>query len=173
MLALPLKFPVAPRAHDHVERFRQPLLRIVPVVAENRVLLRMHAASRAEIHPPAGELVYHGKFFGDAQWIVHWNDRHRGTQAHSPSALSCGGENHRWARHHAAKITEMMFRHPKRVETERFRGIHLLQPMAVNVAAPAVQFRNVGVKNVVSELHDVRSPLLPQSAGRYLPNPST
>jgi hypothetical protein len=43
--------------------------------------------------------------------------------------------------------------------------------MAVNVAAPAVQFRNVGVKNVVSELHVSEISLLSGSQPADFANP--
>jgi hypothetical protein len=112
----------------------------------------------AEIQPAAGKLVYHGEFFGDAQRIVHGNDRHGGAQAHALGPLRRGGENHRWTRHHSAKIAEMVFGHPKRVEAQRFRRVELLEPMVVNVAAPAVQLRNISVKNVITELHALKSP---------------
>jgi hypothetical protein len=53
-------------------------------------------------------------------------------------------------------MAKVMFGHPKRIETERLRRIHLLQPTMVNRATIAVELRNIGIENVVTELHGMR-----------------
>jgi len=71
MFALPFEFSAAPSPYNDIKRFREPLLCIVPIVAEHRVFRRVHAAAGAKIQSSARKLIDHGKFFGDTQRIVH------------------------------------------------------------------------------------------------------
>jgi hypothetical protein len=46
-----------------------------------------------------------------------------------------------------------MLGHPQRIETQRFRGVHLLEPLGINLAATAIQIGTIGIKNVITEFH--------------------
>src|ERR1700747_1840089 len=85
--------------------------------------------------------------------MVHGKNSYSRTEPHAFGSLSGGDEQHLWVWKHAAEITKGMLGCPEGVEAEIFGGVDLLKPMGVKLGAFTVQFRHVGVENVVAELH--------------------
>src|SRR4029077_7507270 len=85
--------------------------------------------------------------------MMHGKNSYSCTKPHAFGSLSGGDEQHLWVWKHAAEITKVMLGCPEGVEAEIFGGVDLLKPMGVKLRAFTVQFRHVGVENVVSKLH--------------------
>src|SRR5215831_6347290 len=85
--------------------------------------------------------------------MVHGKNGYSRTEPHAFSSLSGGDEQHLWVWKHAAEIAEVMLGRPEGVEAKIFGRVDLLKPMSVKRRTFSVQFRYVGVENVVSKFH--------------------
>ena len=52
----------------------------------------MHADARPELHPAARQVVEHGHFLGQAQWVVEGQLPHHGAEAEPASGSRHGGQ---------------------------------------------------------------------------------